>query len=196
MHESKRTIIPVERVEQAIYLIRSQKVMLDRDLAELYGVETRVLNQTVRRQIRRFPPDFLFALTRDEIRNISQIVTCSDIKHARNVFAFTEQGVAMLSGVLNSERAIDVNIAIMRTFVKLRRMLESHAKLARKLAEIESKYDEQFRAVFEVLNQLMEPPDPPRKKIGFSVHEKRAKYSVNSPNQRHRRNLRTSKARP
>ena len=173
------TVIPVERIERAIYLIRGHKVMLDRDLAVLYGVETRVLNQAVTRNIRRFPSDFMFELTREEIRNISQNVICLEtMKHARGVRAFTEQGVAMLSTVLRSDRAIDVNIAIMRTFVKLRQMLDSHAKLAKKLAGLGSKYDEQFRVVFEVLNELMAAPEPKRKPIGFSVKERRARYSA------------------
>ena len=153
--------------------------MLDRDLAALCGVETRVLNQAVNRNRKRFPEDFVLVLTREEIRNISQSVICSDtIKHARNVHAFTEQGVAMLSGILNSDRAIEANIAIMRTFVKLRRMLEAHEMLARKLAEIERRYDERFRIVFEVLDELMTPPEPKRKEIGFSVKEGRAVYKV------------------
>ncbi|MFA4919410.1 MAG: ORF6N domain-containing protein [Thermodesulfovibrionales bacterium] len=128
-----KEVIPVEIIEKKIYLIRGHKVMLDRDLAELYGVETRVLNQAVRRNLDRFPEDFMFALTREEIMNSSQIVISSRIKHAPNVFVFAEQGVAMLSGVLNSERAIQVNIAIMRTFVKLREMLSSNKELAHKL---------------------------------------------------------------
>ncbi|HPO37890.1 MAG: ORF6N domain-containing protein [Kiritimatiellae bacterium] len=173
------TVIPVERIEQAIYLIRGQKVMLDRDLAMLYDVETRALNQAVTRNIRRFPADFIFELTREEILRISQTVTSSsDLKFSKSVRAFTEQGVAMLSTVLRSDRAIAVNIAIMRTFVKLRQMLDSHAKLAKKLAGLEAKYDEQFRVVFEVLNELMAAPAPKRKPIGFSVKERRARYSV------------------
>ncbi|MCP4675827.1 MAG: ORF6N domain-containing protein, partial [Deltaproteobacteria bacterium] len=150
-------IAPLEDIEQAIYLIRGRKVILDRDLAALYHVETRVLNQAVTRNLRRFPDDFMFELTRQEIMRISQTVTSSvDLKFSKRVRGFTEQGVAMLSSVLRSERAIDVNIAIMRTFVKLRRMLETHGKLAGKLAELENKYDEQFRVVFEVLNELMD----------------------------------------
>ncbi len=152
--------------------------MLDRDLAALYGVETRVLNQAVRRNIRRFPPDFMFSLTRDEIRNISQIVTCSTIKHAKNVFAFTEQGVAMLSSVLNSERAIQVNVLIMRTFLRLRRLLATHEDLARKLEELEGKYDRQFAVVFEAIRELMAPPDPCLKQIGFHVKEAGVAYRV------------------
>ena len=173
------TAIPVERIERAIYLIRGQKVMLDRDLAVLYGVETRALNQAVTRNLRRFPEDFMFALTREEIMRISQTVTSSsDLKFSKSVRAFTEQGVAMLSTVLRSDRAIDVNIAIMRTFVKLRQMLDSHAQLAKKLAGLEAKYDEQFRVVFEVLNELMAAPAPKRRAIGFRVNERRASYSA------------------
>ncbi len=168
--------IPAERIEKAIVFLRGHKVMLDRDLADLYGVETRALNQAVRRNIKRFPEDFMFSLSRNEIRNISQIVICSDIKHARNVFAFTEQGVAMLSSVLKSERAIEVNIAIMRAFVKLRQMLASHEHLARQVEEMEKKYDQQFQVVFEAIRALMRPPDRPRRKIGFEIKEAGAKY--------------------
>ena len=150
--------------------------MLDRDLANLYEVETRVLNQAVGRNINRFPEDFMFALTRDEIMRISQIVTSSDIKYAKRVHAFTEQGVAMLSSVLRSERAIEVNIAIMRAFVQLREMLASNVELSLKLKQMEKRYDEQFGNVFEAIRQLMAPPAKPRKKIGFEVKEKRAAY--------------------
>jgi len=136
------------KIEGSILMMRGHKVMIDRDLAALYGVETRVLNQAVRRNLNRFPSDFMFPLTREEIRNISQIVICSEIKHAKNVFVFTEQGVAMLSSVLNSERAVQVNILIMRTFVRLRRILSTHADLSRKLEELERKYDRQFAGVF------------------------------------------------
>jgi len=173
-------LVPVERIEQVIYLIRGQKVMLDRDLAGLYGVETKRLKEAVRRNTDRFPEDFAFVLDREEFTNLrSQSATSSSWGGTRYPpMAFTEQGVAMLSSVLRSQRAIDVNIAIMRTFVKLRQMLESHAKLATKLAELEDKYDEQFRVVFEVLNELMSPPEPKRKQIGFSVREERAKYKA------------------
>ena len=150
--------------------------MLDADLAVLYEVPTKALNQAVKRNERRFPSDFMFALTRDEIMRISQIVTSSDIKYAKRVHAFTEQGVAMLSSVLRSERAIEVNIAIMRAFVQLREMLASNAKLARKLKQMDKKYDEQFKIVFEAIRQLMTPPEKPRKKIGFEVKEKGATY--------------------
>ncbi len=141
--------------------------MLDRDLAQLYGVETRVLNQAVRRNIDRFPDDFMFKLTREEIRNLSQIVISSKIKHAPNVFAFTEQGVAMLSSVLKSKRAIQVNVEIMRTFVKLRRIMVTHKELARKLYALEKKYDAQFKVVFDTIRELMSPPAQKRRNIGF-----------------------------
>jgi hypothetical protein len=170
-------LIPAERIERAILFLRGQKVLLDRDLAALYGVETRVLNQAVRRHHNRFPEDFMFALTRQEIRDISPSVTCSRIKHARSVFAFTEQGVAMLSGVLNSERAVAVDVAIMRAFVRLRELLASHADLARRLDELEAKYDSQFGAVFEAIRQLMSPPVPPRRRIGFDVRETPDRYT-------------------
>jgi hypothetical protein len=164
-------LVPLERIEKSIYFLRGQKVMLDRDLAELYGVETRVLNQAVRRNIRRFPDDFLLQLSRDEIRDLSQFVTSPGFKHAPKVFAFTEQGVAMLSSVLNSDRAIEVNIQIMRAFVKLREMVASHKDLAVKLEELEKKYDQQFAVVFEAIRQMMAPEEKGRKSIGFRVEE-------------------------
>jgi len=153
--------------------------IVNRDLAELYGVETRVLNQAVRRNKKRFPADFMFPLTREEIRNISQIVICSEIKHARNVNVFTEQGVAMLSSILNSDRAIEVNIAIMRAFVQLRKISSSHKQLAQKLREIEARledHDESIDAIFEAIQQLMAPPEKPRKRIGFEVKEPKGRY--------------------
>jgi hypothetical protein len=175
-----KALVPMEVIEKKILLIRGQKVMIDRDLAELYGVETRALNQAVRRNIERFPMDFLFTLTREEIQNISQIVISSTgsrntLKFSKNVFAFTEQGVAMLSSVLNSKRAIEVNIQIMRAFVKLREMIATHKALARKLAEMEKKYDGQFKVVFDALRHLMAVPEPKEKKIGF-IRERQAIY--------------------
>ena len=167
------SIVPVEQIERKIYLIRGHKVMLDRELADLYGVETRVLNQAVRRNINRFPDDFMFSLSREEIRRISQFVTSSDysksdtLKFSKSVMAFTEQGVAMLSSVLNSERAVQVNIAIMRAFVKLREMIASHKDLAKRLNALEKKYDVQFKVVFDAIRQLMEPPKTKRRRIGF-----------------------------
>ena len=159
--------VPIERIEKAIYLIRGEKVMLDRDLAELYGVETRVLNQAVSRNRERFPADFMFGLTRAEIMGISQFVTSSNLKFSKRVTAFTEQGVAMLSSVLRSKRAIAVNVEIMRAFVRLRQMITSNAELARKLDELERKYDAQFKIVFDAIRELMTPPEPQRKQIGF-----------------------------
>jgi hypothetical protein len=154
---------------------------LDRDLALLYGVETRVLNQAVRRNSDRFPDDFMFSLTREEIARISQSVTSSDaslktLKFSKNVMAFTEYGIAMLSSVLNSQRAIQVNIQIMRTFGKLRDMISSHKDLARKLSELEKKYDGQFQIVFEAIRQLIEVEEKPKRKIGFIVKESQAVY--------------------
>lgn len=151
------TVIPAERIESRIYLIRGHKVMLDRDLAELYGVETRMVNRAVQRNLERFPADFVFTLTREEITRISQIGTSSGLKFSKNVRAFTEQGVAMLSGLLNSPRAIAVNIEIIRTFVRLRELIASSADLARKLAALERKYDAQFKVVFDAIRALMSP---------------------------------------
>jgi hypothetical protein len=173
--------IPAERVARAIVLVRGQRVLLDRELAVLYGVETRVLNQAVRRNIARFPPDFRLVLSREEIRDISQIVISSTIKHARSVSAFTEQGVAMLSSVLKSERAIAVNIAIMRAFVRLRETLAPHRELAAKLAELERKiagHDENIRTLFEAIRQLMAPPERAKRSIGFRVEEAALRYRV------------------
>jgi len=162
--------IPLERITRAILLIRGQKVMLDTDLAELYDVGTKALNQAVKRNRGRFPGDFMFQLTWEEVENPrSQIVT---LKPGENIkyrpYAFTEQGVAMLSSVLRSERAVRVNIEIMRAFVQLRQMLSSHADLARKLATLEKKYDAQFKVVFDAIRELMTPLEPPKKRrIGF-----------------------------
>jgi len=169
-----KSIIPIEVIERQIFLIRGQRVMIDRDLAILYGAETRVLNQAVRRNISRFPDDFMFSLTREEIMRISQIVTSSKhpenetLKFSKSVMAFSEQGVAMLSSVLNSKRAINVNIEIMRAFVRLRQMLASNVELARKLAALEKKYDAQFKIVFDAIRELMVPPDSKKRPIGFA----------------------------
>jgi len=172
-------IVPVERLEKSILLIRGQKVMIDRNLAELYEVETRVLNQAVTRHLNRFPDDFMFELTREEVMRVSQFVISSNLKFSNRVRVFTEQGVAMLSTVLNSDRAIDVNIAIMRTFVNLREMLASNTNLARKLATLEKKYDEQFKIVFDAIRALMETPKPKKKiPIGFRACDKKAVYNV------------------
>ncbi|MDH3965178.1 MAG: ORF6N domain-containing protein [Deltaproteobacteria bacterium] len=165
----KKALVPAEVIVRKILFLRGEKVLLDRDLAELYGVETRVLNQAVSRNKKRFPEDFMFTLAREEIKRISQSVTSSKIKYSKRVTAFTEQGVAMLSSVLNSDRAIEVNIAIMRAFVQLRKMIASNEELARKLDELEEKYDEQFRIVFEAIRALIEHDEKPPKKIGFET---------------------------
>ena len=160
--------IPQEIIEQKIFLIRGQKVMLDRDLALLYDVETKILNKAVRRNIERFPSDFMFQLTRDEFDNLKfQFGTSSWGGTRKLPLVFTENGVAMLSTVLKSKRAIQVNIQIMRTFTKIRKMLASNAQLARKLKALEKKYDEQFAVVFEAIRQLMVPPEKKQRKIGF-----------------------------
>ena len=168
---ANNTAIPIERITRAILLIRGQKVILDTDLAELYGVETKALNRAVRRNVARFPGDFMYQLTREEAERLRcQIGT---LKAGRGQhrkyrpYAFTEQGVAMLSSVLHSERAVRVNIEIMRAFVQLRQMLSSHADLARKLEALEKKYDAQFKAVFDAIRELMTPPAAPKRQIGF-----------------------------
>jgi len=144
--------------------------MLDADLAELYDVPTKAFNQAIQRNMDRFPEDFMFQLTEEEFAGLrSQFVTSKKVRGGRRYlpYVFTEQGVAMLSGVLNSHRAVQVNIAIMRAFVRMRRMLVSHEDLARKVAALEGKYDSQFRAVFDAIRALMEPPKAPRQRIGF-----------------------------
>lgn len=168
-----QSLIPAERIEKCILLIRGQKVMLDRDLADLYRVSTKVLNQAVKRNLNRFPSDFMFRLTWQESSRLlrSQFVTLKQGQHLKyRPYVFTEQGVAMLSSVLRSDRAIAVNIAIMRAFVRLREILSTHKELARKLEEMERKYDEQFQVVFEAIRQLMMPPEPKKKgRIGFRL---------------------------
>ena len=172
-----KTLVPIELIASKIYLIRGIKVMLDRDLAELYDVETRVLNQAVSRNIERFPEDFMFSLTREEIMRISQIVTSSEIKFSKSVRCFTEQGVAMLSSVLRSKRAIQANIQIMRTFTKLRKALIDNKDLRRELEELKQLTEERFRIVFETLDKLLQIEEKPRKKIGYTVKEKQKAYA-------------------
>jgi hypothetical protein len=159
------------RVDRKILLVRGERVLLDADLAELYGVETKALIQAVKRNPARFPSDFMFQLTGDELGNLrSQTVTSSAAAHGGRryaPYAFTEQGVAMLSSVLRSPRAVAVNIEVMRTFVRLREMLSTDADLARKLATLEKKYDSQFRMVFDAIRELMTPPAKSRHRIGF-----------------------------
>lgn len=172
--------LPIERVETVILLIHGENVIIDRELARLYGVSTKVLNQAVRRNLNRFPEDFMFQLTMDEARAWwresgrarlrSQNVTL-ELTRGQHIkyrpYAFTEHGILMLSSVLKSERAVQVNIQIMRTFVRLRQMLASNAELAKKLAELEGKYDRQFKIVFEAIRQLMTPTPTKAKPIGF-----------------------------
>jgi len=171
--EPESPLVPAEQVERAIFLIRGEKVILDADLAALYEVETRVLVQAIKRHQERFPADFMFQLTRVEFDYLrSQSVTSSQWGGRRYPpYAFTEQGVAMLSSVLNSPRAIAVNIEIMRAFIRLRQMLASHAELARKLENLEKKYDVQFKVVFDAIRKLMAPPETKRRRIGFQVKE-------------------------
>jgi phage regulator Rha-like protein len=173
-----KALIPVEMIERKIYLIRNHKVLLDGELAELYGVEVKRLKRQVKRNITRFPEDFMFELRKEEYDSLrSHFGTLKRGEHTKYLpYAFTEQGVAMLSSVLNSERAIHVNIAIMRAFVKLREMLATHKDLARKLEEMEKKYDAQFKVVFDAIRQLMATPEPKKKKIGFVVRERSAQY--------------------
>ncbi len=164
------TIVPQEIIETKILFLRGKKVMLDRDLAQLYKVETRVLNQAVRRNISRFPEDFMFQLTKEEADELlrSQFVTLKRGQHYKYLpYAFTENGVAMLSSVLNSERAVQVNIQIMRTFTRLREMLMTHKDLKEKIEAMEKKYDYQFKIVFDAIKELLEPPVKAKKKIGF-----------------------------
>ena len=175
-------IMPMERIVSKIYIIRETRIMLDRDLAELYGVKTKVLKQAVRRNITRFPEDFMFELTEDENSALrSQNVTLKRGQHSKYLpFAFTEQGVAMLSSVLNSDSAIQVNILIMRAFTRLRQMLSTHEELRKKIEAMEGKYDRQFRVVFEAITQLIDNKDKPQRKIGFEVKEAAAAYSKRS----------------
>jgi phage regulator Rha-like protein len=159
--------------------------MLDRDLASLYGVSTRILNQAVKRNADRFPPDFMFRLTKQEAQSLrSQFVTLKRGQHLKYLpFAFTEQGVAMLSSILKSERAVKVNIAIIRAFVKLHETLETNRELARKFAELEKrvgKHDEEIAAIIEAIRQLMVPREKPHREIGFHVREKPGRYRVNN----------------
>ena len=198
----KKEIIPVQQIAKAIHWVRGEKVLLDFDLATLYGVPTKTLNQAVKRNATRFPEDFMFQLSAEETRflrsqfviaksqtvdnqwilpNWSQFVTSSR-KHRGQIYrpyAFTEQGVAMLSSVLNSERAVKVNIAIMRAFVKLRQTLETSRELTHKFSELEKrvgKHDEEIGAILEAIRQLMAPPEKPRREIGFHVREKASRY--------------------
>jgi hypothetical protein len=174
--------VSARQIEQLILLIRGHKVMLDADLADLYGVETRVLLQAVKRNSNRFPTDFMFQLSAEEADSLrSQFVISKSSRGGRRYlpYAFTEQGVAMLSSVLHSDQAVEINIQIMRAFVRLREMILSNKDLARKLDALERRlqgHDVHIRSLFEAIRQLMAPPEPKKRKIGFLVEEKAARY--------------------
>lgn len=164
------TLANLTEIELSILTLRNQRVLLASNLALLYGVETKVLMQAVKRNIERFPPDFMFQLTADEWTNLrSQVVTSNRGGTRYAPYAFTEQGVSMLSSVLKSARAVHVNIEIMRAFVRLRRMLAEHRDLAQRLDELEQHYDKQFSAVFDAIRQLMAPPKQANRPIGFTA---------------------------
>jgi len=171
---SKQSIIPLERIEQSILLIRGHKVMLDSDLAKLYGVTTKRLNEQVKRNRSRFPEDFMFRLTAKEKAEV--VANCDHLTQLKFTptlpYAFTEHGAVMLASVLNSSIAVQASIQVVRAFVRLRGILATHKELARKLEELERKYDSQFKVVFEAIRQLMTPPEPKRRPIGFRVHKK------------------------
>jgi hypothetical protein len=179
-------IIPIERVVQSIRWIRGQKVLIDSDLATLYGVTTGNLNKAVKRNVDRFPSDFMFQLEPEELANLKFQFGISSWGGRRRSrpYVFTEQGIAMLSSVLNSERAVKVNIAIMRAFVKLRRMLDTNRELAQKFSELErrvGKHDEEIVEILEAIRQLMAPPEKPPREIGFHVREQPPRYRATKP---------------
>ena len=178
----KREIIPLQRIAQSIMMLRGQKVMLSQDLASLYQVSVGALTQAVKRNAARFPKDFVFQLGAQEFTNLkSQFVISSWGGLRSRPYAFTEQGVAMLSSVLNSERAVKVNIAIMRAFVKLRETLETNRELARKFSELEKrvgKHDDEIGAIIDAIRRLMAPPKKPAREIGFHVRERSARYRI------------------
>lgn len=187
-------VLPARLIESRIIMLRGLRVMLGVDLAELYGVPVRRLNEQVRRNRQRFPEDFMFQLTEEENRILKSQIATSSWGGARRAlpYAFTEQGVAMLSSVLRSPRAVLVNVEIMRAFVRLRRILADNADLALRLDELERKYDVQFRVVFDAIRQLMQKPkpepEPPKRKIGFHVSEPRAKYDAGRERKKRSRN--------
>lgn len=167
-----KSLIPIESIISRILIIRNQRVILDKDLAILYGVETRVLKQAVKRNIKRFPSDFMFTLNNKEINNLvsQNVIPSKSILGGAKPFVFTEQGVAMLSSVLNSERAIEINILIMRAFVKLREIISSHKKVEQKLKDIEKKlgdHEDQILQIIQIINELISPPPAEKKRIGF-----------------------------
>ena len=181
--DGQMSLVPVERIERAILLIRGEKVMLDIDLAAIYDVTTKRLNEQVKRNLNRFPPDFMFQLTAAEkaevVANCDHLIRLRFSSHLP--YAFTEHGALMLANVLNSERAAQTSVMVVRAFVRLRQMLASNAELARKLAALENKYDAQFKVVFDAIRQLMSPPAKPKREIGFHV-----KYDDDKPKSKQR----------
>jgi hypothetical protein len=178
-----KEIVPIARPVQSIRWIRGQRVLFDFDLAALYGVQTKNLNKAVKRNVERFPADFMFQVTSEELRSLRFQIGTSKGRGGLSYrpYAFAEQGIAMLSSVLNSERAIKVNIAIMRAFVKLRQMLDVNRELARKFSELEwrvDKHDDDIAAILEAIRQLMAPPEKPRPEMGFHVRERGPHYRV------------------
>ncbi|MEW5976438.1 MAG: ORF6N domain-containing protein [Acidobacteriota bacterium] len=168
-------LIPIERIESSILLIRSHRVMLDADLAVIYGVTTKRLNEQVKRNLKRFPPDFMFQLSESEKAKV--VANCDHLARLRFSpylpYAFTEHGALMLANVLNSDRAVEASVQVVRAFVRLRSLLASHAELARKLEALERKYDAQFKVVFDAIRQLMNPPEPTRRAIGYVKSQKK-----------------------
>lgn len=182
----KLGLIPEQRVEEVILFMRGQKVILDADLAKLYGATTKRLNEQVKRNRERFPEDFMFQLTKEEKSEV--VANCdhlSGLKFSPALpYAFTEHGAIMAASVLNTPRAIEASIFVVRAFVKLRTLLATHKELERKLIALENKYDEQFKIVFEAIRQLMLPPEKPRRPIGFEAKEPRAQYGKNKKTQK------------
>src|SRR5213082_2794378 len=186
-----KQIIPVQRIAQAIFVLRGQKVILSQDLAALYGVTVGVLTQAMKRNTKRFPKDFVFQVTAEELRDLKSQILISSWGGRRHLpYAFTEQGVAMLSSVLNSARAVKVNIAIMLAFVKLREALETNRELARKFSELEKhvgKHDDEIAAIIDAIRRLMAPLPKPRREIGFHVREKAQRYRTHVRRSRNNR---------
>jgi len=174
-----KPIVTAETIEHKIYLVRGQKVMLDRDLAELYGVTTKRLNEQVRRNAERFPGDFMFQLSQDEFDFLRSHFATSSLKHGGRrylPFVFTEHGALMAASILNTPRAVEVSLYVVRAFVRLREMIASHKDLTRKLDDLEKKYDTQFGVVFDAIRELMTPPEEDKRKIGFLAKEGRTVY--------------------
>jgi hypothetical protein len=173
-------LLPSGLIERRILVIRGQRVMVDTDLAMLYGVATKRLKEQVKRNPNRFPPDFMFELTAEEKGEV--VANCDHLRKLKYSsyppFAFSEHGVLMLANVLNNPRAVEISVQIVRTFVRLRTMLATHKELARQVEEMEKKYDSQFKMVFDTLRRLLEPPEKPKRRIGFDVEEPKIKYRV------------------